>query len=1539
MAGKLLMADCRVLTRCVLGLPVLLSAALSAAASAQEIASPVPDPGARIVHAPFTEDGPLFHLVAPNPSVQLGVGPGLQAGADHVAAQQCLDGGWGWPHDDCSTTYNNITGPISLGLLEVYAQTSNCFLLEAAVAGGDFDLAFAYPNTEPRFGTFGAYFLWQLSLATGDSTYADHAAVWFFDELTAATYGPSDYDTAGWIGAVQAGRTGTWVNLRPWEFNNLIPAAAAIGNAGQAGLFTDACRDGLDTLDNTAPGSVYSDILGLAGGVRGLAFAGATSFTAINSPNHAGINGISTLQDLADYLASLQNADGSWYWHSNLGGPTESDKDTQTTAYAILALLQADPLVASDYSTNIAKGRDWLRSMQLVDGGFMSYPGGGENTEVEGEALSALAPDSCSSNVLEFLLASGSQCVKPGDPITVELHQRDLGQLVRGFQAFAQFDSAMMTFGSGTYTAAPFGLPTISPITAAGDNIDMASGIDNVFGSQTPTMADALLVTLTFTAGATEGPTTVSFRTHAPPSRFSDEFGAEVIPCLVESPTIVIDGTAPVLSLPSDTLIECDASSGPGDTGYATATDNLDCSPVITYSDAITAGACANAYTITRTWVATDCAGNASSADQAITVQDTTMPMILCPPDVTIECDESTDPMDTGLNLWMTFDTNPTLSATQAPGVWYTDRYAPAGFVSAFFDGDNRLLHSIDAADGANSRPPAFSSAFYNTQGRKYDLAPGTTRMTIDLYVPGSWATTGERMAGFWGTAFDAGASVSDFPIIEFTSTDGTPRFRGWLSDPGAWIDMGLPSGFTYDNWYTLEIELVGSTWVYTVGDLQLTVASFGSIEIGNVILQGHNTTAGVTYDIYWDNFTAAQTAIGLDNCDPAPVISYSDVEDYSACGLYTGTITRTWTATDACGNSESCVQTITVVDTTPPLLFCPADVTVSCEDSIDPMDLGMPSYFQGFEDDTFGWFDFGGTLTRVASGTGGVTSADGGWHAETDGAFTRWGGYSSVFPAGGYRTSVDVYLDVSLGLANDSRMDYTSAINTPAGSHRRDFAVAIGFYNSADVTGPGAGTDRFVMSFSNNTPGWPKNPARDPFAVDVTGWYTLEHHFYDGGGGVLACDLNLYDSGGTLLHSWTLSDPTDIIGSTVGGNRYGWFLNMDWTLPIDNTFIDTGSALAFDSCDPAPTVTYSDSFVSGCSAYAGVVTRTWSAMDACGNTETCDQIITLTDTTPPTITCPPDVSVVADAGECTALVSPGSPTALDNCDPSPVITFSRSDGALSLSDPYDSADSPITITWTATDACGNADSCDQTITVAAVNEVVVDVALSPTVSTPLTRCITFELYECGGPSAYVVEQELTFTGGVASAVLEVPCGVYDCITARDALHTLSRTIDPLPISGTQYVADFVTPGKDLIGGNLNDDLFIDILDFGTFSMQFGTNFGTGDTTCATVAPHSDISGNGIVGTEDFTFIANNFLDMSDVNCCGLLRDPGHGTEPITEISLAELRRMGLGHLSAGDLNGDGWLDQLDIAAFLNGARPGIAPAPQQPDSIRPKRR
>jgi hypothetical protein len=221
--------------------------------------------------------------------------------------------------------------------------------------------------------------------------------------------------------------------------------------------------------------------------------------------------------------------------------------------------------------------------------------------------------------------------------------------------------------------------------------------------------------------------------------------------------------------------------------------------------------------------------------------------------------------------------------------------------------------------------------------------------------------------------------------------------------------------------------------------------------------------------------------------------------------------------------------------------------------------------FFNGFETDTSGWF---GDITRVASGTDGVPSATGSFHAEAgpvdDGPFTRWNGYTNEFPAGGYQTAVDMYLDptglAANSTANDRRFDWSSAVSDTSATpqFRRDFVFNAGYYSDTDITGSGP---RFVISASNNAgrgSSFPKNPGRDPFTITATGWYTFQHVFRDNGLGVLAVDLRILDANGNVLHTWTLSDPTDVIGVTVGGNRYGAFFQEEFPfLAIDNSRLD----------------------------------------------------------------------------------------------------------------------------------------------------------------------------------------------------------------------------------------------------------------------------------------------------------------------------------------------------------------------------------------------
>ncbi|MBL9116337.1 MAG: hypothetical protein JNJ83_15125 [Verrucomicrobiaceae bacterium] len=226
-----------------------------------------------------------------------------------------------------------------------------------------------------------------------------------------------------------------------------------------------------------------------------------------------------------------------------------------------------------------------------------------------------------------------------------------------------------------------------------------------------------------------------------------------------------------------------------------------------------------------------------------------------------------------------------------------------------------------------------------------------------------------------------------------------------------------------------------------------------------------------------------------------------------------------------------------------------------------------MSIFSQGFDADVAGWSALSGTFSAVTSGTGGITSANGGGHAVATGtAFTRFGEYRSAFPSGGYVTSTKVYLDVSAGWANDRRFDWIVASSKQDGNHLRDYVFNVGFYNAADLTGPGAGTDRFVISASNNAgPGssFPKNVARSPVAVSASGWYTFEHQFSDVGG-ALSVLLVLRDPSNAIVSTWTLSDPADLIASVVGGNRYGWLaFNTFSSLAIDTAGLSYNSPSA----------------------------------------------------------------------------------------------------------------------------------------------------------------------------------------------------------------------------------------------------------------------------------------------------------------------------------------------------------------------------------------
>ncbi|MBL7796206.1 MAG: T9SS type A sorting domain-containing protein [Saprospiraceae bacterium] len=102
-------------------------------------------------------------------------------------------------------------------------------------------------------------------------------------------------------------------------------------------------------------------------------------------------------------------------------------------------------------------------------------------------------------------------------------------------------------------------------------------------------------------------------------------------------------------------------------------------------------------------------------------------------------------------------------------------------------------------------------------------------------------------------------------------------------------------------------------------------------------------------------------------------------------------------------------------------------------------------------------------------------------------------------------------------------------------------------------------------------------------------------------------------------------------------------------------------------------------------------VTRTYKADDNRGNTNTCEQIITVYDETPPTFTGVPANTTV----QCNVVPPPANPTASDNCGGSTPVSYEqqRTDGDCLYR--Y-----TLTRIWSSTDVCGNNNSASQMITV-----------------------------------------------------------------------------------------------------------------------------------------------------------------------------------------------------------------------------------------------
>ncbi|MGP1310705.1 MAG: VPLPA-CTERM sorting domain-containing protein [Phycisphaerales bacterium] len=212
------------------------------------------------------------------------------------------------------------------------------------------------------------------------------------------------------------------------------------------------------------------------------------------------------------------------------------------------------------------------------------------------------------------------------------------------------------------------------------------------------------------------------------------------------------------------------------------------------------------------------------------------------------------------------------LSPTQAPGMWYTDRYAPGVFAGGATGGGRTgvLHHGVRAADAAANRPNGQQGSFYDYQGRKYDvgLTGGVQTIAIDLFVD-SASDVGVN-AGIWGTTSNSNNSDLYYPILAYRQSATAAYDAGFYffdtfgTNGGGWLEV--LTGVSGQQWNELEIVFtVGTGYEVLINGLSVfTYADTTSEVLENIILNQYNF--GVDQDVYWDNFVASDdgTAIPL---------------------------------------------------------------------------------------------------------------------------------------------------------------------------------------------------------------------------------------------------------------------------------------------------------------------------------------------------------------------------------------------------------------------------------------------------------------------------------------------------------------------------------------------------------------------------------------------------------------------------------------------------------------------------------------------------
>ncbi len=553
----------------------------------------------------------------------------------------------------------------------------------------------------------------------------------------------------------------------------------------------------------------------------------------------------------------------------------------------------------------------------------------------------------------------------------------------------------------------------------------------------------------------------------------------------------------PIIYCPSDIAVECGTSIDPSVTGSATAEDACDFNPIVTYSD-VTDG-----DVVTRTWTATDAAGNSVSCDQIITIVDETDPVITCPDDLTITCTDTMVPEFTGFAVASdNCDESPTITFTdtETPGVCPQEKVVTRTWTATDDSGNTATcVQTITVVD---------------------DLAPSLTcpgDITLPFGSSTDPATTG------MATATDNCSTNLNMTYSD--EVNGNVITRTWTVSDECDNETSCTQSIT--------LQGSGSPVITCPDDLTLDCrASLDPAETG--------------------------TATATDDNDPEPTITYTDEVTPGDCD-YNFVLARTWSAEDDDGNISTCIQTITVQDIDAPAITCPDDVTIDCAASTDPEFTGYP------------------TVEDFCDGTPVVTFSD----ASGDGTIVRtW-------------TATDI-------CGNAATCDQIITIEDNTAPVISECPIDITVTCVLDTLADNTGTPVFTDDCdSQPTLTWASVVTEGTCINDfiVTRTFTVTDE--SGNSSTCVQTITVFDDVAPVI-----TCPDDIQVAFDGSTEPD----------------ETGYPEVTENCDGDVEVTYADVNAEE------IISRTWTATDACGNSASCTQLITILPMPDPTIGTDPTV-------------------------------------------------------------------------------------------------------------------------------------------------------------------------------------------------------------------------------------------------------------------------------------------------------------------------